>query len=173
MFDENSGAGQSQERLIHSKRSRKGDKLLQPRSSVSAPGTTSMTRQRQSGRHWQHAPTAARSCCHPSIHQTNRRRTCCSPHLCPPHTAAQNLPFAMSRVSLPDIKFGTDWGEAEIAQGLSNTSAEEQKALTNQLQQATLYLWSNVRRRSRERVLCSRTILDKRLVLPNLISSKG
>lgn len=79
----------------------------------------------------------------------------------------------MSRVSLPDIKFGTDWGEAEIAQGLSNTSAEEQKALTNQLQQATLYLWSNVRRRSRERVLCSRTILDKRLVLPNLISSKG
>jgi hypothetical protein len=83
------------------------------------PGTTSKVRYRRSDERTQYAPTAARSCCHPSTHhQTTRWRT----PLCQPHDAVQNQPFANAMSQCAHVKFGTDWDTAEIAHDrLSNT----------------------------------------------------
>jgi len=115
-----SGPGDGQENFVHDKWSRKDDGLSS-RISDTLPGTASMTRHRQPDGCSQHAPTAARSCCHPSIHETIQRRTVaaliCTVLTPRPNAALRNGPSQSS-----GTKFGTYGGNAEIAQDqLSNT----------------------------------------------------
>lgn len=120
LFDKILRPRDGQEDSVHDKRSRKDDGPLSWISDP-LPGTASMSRHRQSDGCSQYAPTAARSCCQPSIHETIPRRTVAA-FICTVPTPRPNAALCNGPSQSSGTKFGTYGSNAETAQDqLSNT----------------------------------------------------
>lgn len=119
LLDEILRPGDGQEKLVHDKRSRKDDR---PSSWIVGPlpGTASMTRHEQPDGCSQHAPTAARNCCHtlPSMRRFHDGLWQPSSILFSRRGPMQ--PFVVDRVSLP----GQSLGPTGATQRLHRTSLQ-------------------------------------------------